>query len=180
MRKGIGPELPSHQLDDKLGGAPMIPKPSIDEGRLVDLLHDPATTRQDWQPMSLCRGTNDDYFPDDGAGPPDEALLRCRACPVAHECLATALSHEAADGYRFGWWGGFGPDDRTALWEQLAIGFAARTGERSAPVNVDVGPTHPVAQARQLRAQQLTIAAIAAQLGCSERTVHRYLAAIAA
>lgn len=149
------------------------PLPPVDEDRLVALVHDPATSRQGWAARSLCHGLPiDTYFPEDDVAPPPTALIRCRACPVSHECLATALIHEAVDGHRSGWWGGFGPEDRASLWAGL--------GAPAVAAPVEIGAVGAVAKARQLRAQGLTVAAIAAQLGCSERTIHRYLAASAA
>jgi hypothetical protein len=103
--------------------------------------------------------------------PSAEALACCAVCPVATECLASALVHEALDGCRFGWWGGVGPNERELLWGTFDV--PARQ-----PVEVDL--RNPAAIARHLRAQRLTVPAIAAELGCTERTVYRYLATSAA
>ncbi len=153
------------------------PLPAFEHSRLASLLSDPALTRRHWADRSLCRGLSPDtYFPDLEAdpdcAPPPTALVRCRACPVSHECLATALFHENADGYRFGWWGGLSPESRAELWAEIGPGL---TSPAVPPDHLD-----PPAKARYLRDRRLTVAAIATQLGCSERTVHRYLAASAA
>jgi hypothetical protein len=146
--------------------------PPVDETRLAALIQDPATPRQAWAAGAGCLTLADDlYFPEEEQAPPVCALACCAACPVALECLATALIHEAADGLRFGWWGGLSPLDRDVLWAQICDAV-------SPSVEIDLGD--PVEAARHLRDQRLTIPAIAAKLGCSERTVHRYLAARAA
>jgi hypothetical protein len=148
--------------------------PVFDETRLVALFMDPATTTNRWAGRAACidRPTAaDPYFPEDDQVPPADVLACCAGCPVAHECLATALVHEAIDGFRSGWWGGFGPAERQVLWGTLDLPAAQ-------PVAVDL--RSPAAIARHLRAQRRTVAAIAAELGCTERTVYRYLAASAA
>jgi hypothetical protein len=114
----------------------------------------------------------DPYFPEDEGQPPVAALGLCARCPVAIECLATAMLLEAGDGYRVGWWGGLSPNDRENLWESIGV---AETHSPEAP---DVGK--PAAVARWLRDQGQTVPQIAARLGCSERTVYRYLKASAA
>lgn len=148
--------------------------PFVDKTRLVTLMLDPATTSQAWAHRAACadRPTSDNpYFPDDDQLPSSEALACCAACPVGEECLATALVHEALDEVRFGWWGGVGPAERELLWSALNI---------PAPQTVDVDLRNPAALARHLRAEQRTVSAIAAELGCTERTIYRYLAASAA
>jgi hypothetical protein len=152
----------------------MISISFVDKTRLVELVQNPATTTQAWANRAVCTTlpTGDNpYFPDDDDVPSTEALAFCAVCPVAQECLATALVHEALDGCRFGWWGGVGPIERELLWGALDL---------SAPQPVEVDLRSPGAIARHLRVQRLTVPAIAAELGCTERTVYRYLAAGAA
>ena len=147
--------------------------PLIDESRLVSLVNDPQTTIGRWSDRAACAGTSlaaDPYFPDDDESPPAEALDRCVVCAVAHECLATALIEESRDGLRFGWWGGSGPDERDAI--ALRVEFLTQQMER--------GRHHPAHLARTLRERKRTVASIAAELGCTERTVYRYLASTAA
>src|SRR6266545_3433012 len=89
--------------------------PFVDEVRLVALIHNPATMRQQWAVNAACRDRSqagDPYFPEDDGMLSAAALARCAGCPVAYECLALALIREANDGYRFGWWGGFSPGHR--------------------------------------------------------------------
>jgi hypothetical protein len=151
----------------------MNPIPLVDEPRLVALLNDPTFTYRRWDERAACTGlpaTGDPYFPDDGEIPPVEAMAPCLACPVAHECLATALIHEAEEGLRFGWWGGCSPDERELLAEH--IGLHTR--------RVEIDRRTPADLARILRAQNRTVPSIAAELGCTERTVYRYLAGTAA
>lgn len=150
----------------------MNPFPCVDESRLVDLIIDPTTTTQRWAERATCNrpcSDTDEYFPDDGQ-PGVQALALCSRCPVATECLATALIHESQNGERFGWWGGTSPDTR----EQIA----SRLGIRTVRVELDV--RGPADIARHLRSQNRTIPSIAAVLGCTERTVYRYLANSAA
>ncbi len=154
--------------------------PFVDEIRLVALIQNPATMRQRWVENAACRKRSlagDSYFPEDDEIPSANALAFCAGCPVAYECLATALIHEVSDGYRFGWWGGLRLADRDLLCTSLdrprmppAVEFALG----------DPAAGDPAAVARSLRNQNHTIPVIAAELGCSERTVYRYLAATAA
>jgi hypothetical protein len=146
--------------------------PLVDESRLVKLVSDPPTATRRWDNRAACADlapASDPYFPEAGELPPREALARCFTCPVAHECLATAIRHEAEEGLRFGWWGGYGPDERDAL--------ARRLGIHTQP-EIDLG--RPADLARHLRAASRTVPSIAAELGCTERTVYRYLASTAA
>lgn len=148
--------------------------PVVDEHRLVALIHDPATMKQAWVRRAACLEQaidTDEYFPDDHGLPSAAALGCCASCPVRGECLATALVHEATDGYRFGWWGGLGPDHRQELSSRIDVPGQLRS---------KIGTGDPGALARHLRAQRYSISAIASQLGCSERAVYRYLAATAA
>lgn len=147
--------------------------PLNDEHRLVELIQEPGTTRQAWSVHAACQHLASDlFFPDEGKAPPQQALACCETCPVALHCLATALVHEASDGYRFGWWGGLSPLERDHIWAQLRA--------PAIPTQVEIHLRDPMAIARHLRDQSRTISAIAAELGCSERTVYRYLAASAA
>lgn len=145
----------------------------LDESRLVTLINDRSATTRRWDNSAECadlRLAGEPYFPEDGEVPPEEALARCTTCTVAHECLATALVHESREGLRFGWWGGYSPDERELLAKR--IGLATQQGE------IDL--RRPAELARILRAQNHTIPSIAAELGCTERTVYRYLASTAA
>jgi hypothetical protein len=151
----------------------MIQIPLIDESRLVTLVNDPRTPTRRWDNRAACADLHlagDPYFPEDGELPPTDALARCMTCTVAHECLATALVHESDDGLRFGWWGGCSPDERELVAD--CIGLATQHLE------IDLRP--PADLARVLRASNRTIPSIAAELGCTERTVYRYLASTAA
>jgi hypothetical protein len=147
--------------------------PLVDESRLMTLINDPAITHRRWADRAACADipvADDPYFPDDGELPTIDALARCITCPVAHECLASAMVHEADEGLRFGWWGGCGPEERELLGERIDLPTEA----------VEIDPRPPADLARLLRAQDRTIPSIAAELGCTERTVYRYLASPAA
>jgi len=147
--------------------------PLVDESRLVNLVNDPCTTTRRWDDRSACADlplAGDLYFREDGELPSTEALARCITCAVAHECLATALIHESEEGLRFGWWGGCSPEERAVLAERLGL----------ITTQVEIGLRRPSDLARILRAQKRTVPSIAAELGCTERTVYRYLASTAA
>jgi hypothetical protein len=146
--------------------------PLLDEDDLVTLIQKPGTATHDWADHGACTGlSGDPYFPDEDEQPPAEAIRLCVSCPVAGQCLASALLYEAADGLRHGWWGGYSPDQRAALWPRL----------RDQAVELPVlALSDPSSIARRLRANRWTVKAIAAELGCTERSVYRYLAETAA
>lgn len=148
----------------------MVTTRSIDKRRLVALISDPAITRQAWGAKALCRGRSTDLFFD---GQAQSIPACCGGCPVHLECLAAALVHEAADGHRCGWWGGTQPHDREAIAHELGL-----SSEVEFDVEIDL--RDPAARARHLRANDHTIRAIADELGCTKRTVYRYLAGDAA
>jgi hypothetical protein len=154
----------------------MTPIPLFDDSRLVELIDDPRTTTLRWQDRAACVGlrlSGDSYFPEDDEMPSVEALAACPTCSVAHECLATALIHESQEGQeglRFGWWGGCSPVEREML--------ARRINLTTTPVEIDLRRQADLA--RILRAQNRTVPSIAAELGCTKRTVYRYLASTAA
>jgi hypothetical protein len=147
--------------------------PLVDESRLVMLVNDPRTITRRWDNRAACADiplADNPYFPEDGELPPTEALARCITCTVAHDCLANALVHESEEGLRFGWWGGCSPYERDVLAERIGL----------ATTQVEIDLRRPADLARILRAQNRTIPSIAAELGCTERTVYRYLASTAA
>ena len=80
------------------------------------------------------------------------------------------MVHESEEGLRFGWWGGCSPYERELLAERLGL----------APQQIEIDLRRPAELARILRARNRTIPSIAADLGCTERTVYRYLASTAA
>jgi AraC-like DNA-binding protein len=129
------------------------------EQQLRDLIDHPREHDLD---RAACAGADTDaYHPDDGQ--PDElSLFRCQACAARLACLALALRAEDPEA-RAGWYGGLGPADRDDVAASLQLG---------APRPV---PPERAMEAARLRAAGWTIAAIAAQLACSRRTVQRYL-----
>ncbi len=142
------------------------------EDDLLAVVNDPATTRHAWADRAACLNlTGLPYFPDDGDVPPADALERCAVCPVAPDCLASALRYEAVDGCRNGWWGGCSPAERDVIWEKISALVLE-------PVELPLAD--PASVARSLRARRWTVSAIAHELCCSERTVYRYLAGPAA
>lgn len=128
------------------------------EQELHSLINHPADHNLD---KAACAGADPDiYHPDEGKL--DElSLFRCTICPARLACLALALRTEDADA-RVGWYGGLGPAER----EEVA---AALRLEGSKP------PLDRATEASRLRASGSTVNQIAAQLGCSRRTVQRHL-----
>src|SRR4051812_30193148 len=128
--------------------------PPVDESRLVNLITDPTTTSQLWAQCAACgdvlSGT-DAYFPEDGELPLAGALALCSRCPVATECLATALIYESQYPERDGGGGGLSPKAREEI--------ASRVGIRGALAEPNAGS--PADIARHLRAQNRTIPSIA-------------------
>ncbi len=124
----------------------------------------------DPQPLgrAACSGMGPDaYHPDQGR-PADLALARCAGCQARLACLALALRSEDPEA-RSGWYGGLGPADRDALAASLDLDEPAAVLE-----------TDSATRAAQLRAAGWTISEIAVELGCSRRTVQRYLRKAAA
>lgn len=145
--------------------------PPVNKSQLVTLINDPSIASRRWDKRAACADLPQaGYFPEDGELPPAEALARCISCPAALECLAAALVHEWEEGLRFGWWGGYSPEERELLAER--IGLVRKQAEIDLRRSGDL--------AFLLRAQNRTIPSIAAELGCTERTVYRYLAHAAA
>ena len=134
------------------------------EAELHSLIHNPSTKPIFSQLQhAACQGIDlDAYHPDEG--PPTElALARCFSCRARLACLGLALRAEDPEA-RCGWYGGLGPADRDALAASLGVGKPS-----AAPV------TDTAARAARLRAVGWTIGSIANELGCSRRTVQRYL-----
>jgi hypothetical protein len=139
--------------------------------RLVALVQDPNTLLQHWVREAPCKGSTDiarALFPEDGCEPPAHALALCARCPVASECLATALVHEKSDEYRHGWWGGCSPSDRDLIAAAIEVEVCIPRFQHDM--------SDPRVLARRLRAENHTISSIATELRCTKRTVYRYLA----
>ena len=111
---------------------------------------------------AVCRGMDPDHFHPGEGRPDNRVLASCTGCPARLACLALALRAEESDA-RSGWYGGLGPDDRDGV--AAALDLEA------------TGPSVPdrVLQAARLQAVGRTIRDIATELGCSRRTVQRYL-----
>jgi hypothetical protein len=150
----------------------MTTVPLFDEQRLIELIQDPCILKHAWAEYASCRGVDADaYFPENGQVPSNQAMSRCARCPVAEKCLASTFIYEASDNARHGWWGGLGPAQREVLWSRLA----PHLQHLPQPILHDAA-----AIARALRKEHWTVTAIACELGCTERTIYRYLAASAA
>ena len=103
-----------------------------------------------------------EYHPEVGS-PSDDALVRCTACPAQLACLALALRTETTD-ERHGWFGGLSPVERSTV---------------AASICSPPEPRRRADEAADLHNLGLSLDAIAARLGCSCRTVRRYLSAVA-
>ncbi len=137
------------------------------EPELHALIHDPDRTSLGRQlGAAACRGMDTDAFHPDEGRPDGLVIARCTGCQARLACLALALGAEDPDA-RQGWYGGLGPDDRDGVAAALGL-------EPPEPP-----PPDRAVQAARLRAAGFTVAAIAAELGCSRRTVIRYLRAAA-
>ncbi|MFF3722039.1 WhiB family transcriptional regulator [Streptomyces erythrochromogenes] len=112
-----------------------------------------------------CRDADVDlYHPSDRQKPDADVLASCCRCAVRLQCLALALRAEDPE-TRSGWYGGFGPEDRDAIASSLSS-----TGGGQPPPS----PEH-VIRARRLVGDGWRINEVADLLGCSRRTVQRYL-----
>lgn len=129
------------------------------EQELRDLIDHPNTYDLG---LAACVRTDPDVYHPDKGQPDETSLFRCTGCPVRLACLALALRAEDADS-REGWYGGLGPADRDDVAAIIRL-------EPCAPT-----PPERVIEAARLRGSGWTVNQIAAQLGCSRRTVQRYL-----
>ncbi|WP_322750421.1 MULTISPECIES: helix-turn-helix domain-containing protein [unclassified Frankia] len=143
-----------------------MPNPYFFEGRereLRDLVDHRINDNLD---QAACAGADPDVYHPDEERPDELSLLRCAGCAARIACLALALRAEDPEA-RHGWYGGLGPADRDDI---------APTLQLDAPQPL---PPDRAVEAAQLRAAGWTIGQIAAELGCSHRTVQRYLRAAA-
>jgi AraC-like DNA-binding protein len=117
---------------------------------------------------AACDGMDPDLFhPDDGQQPDELIIARCAGCQARLACLALALRAEEPEA-RAGWYGALGPQDR----DEIAAALHLETPEPPAPEGA--------VRATQLKADGWTVGEIATALGCSRRTVQRYLRMTAA
>lgn len=137
------------------------------ESELRALIYRPDRVPLDRQlRWAACRGMDTDAFHPDEGRPDDAVVACCTGCKARLSCLALALRTEAPD-LRSGWYGGLGPDDRDAV--AYAVGL--ETLEQPVPDRA--------VHAARLKANGWTVEAIATELGCSRRTIQRYLRAAA-
>jgi hypothetical protein len=129
------------------------------EQQLLGLIEDPGHRGLD---EAACAGTDPDAYHPERGRPDELALRRCRGCPARLPCLALALRAEEPDA-RAGWYGGLGPVER----DRIASDLQPPTGNPA--------PTGQPVEASRLRTAGHTVTEIAAELGCSRRTVQRYL-----
>ncbi len=113
-----------------------------------------------------CLGVDPSAYHPEASEPDEVHLARCAMCDIRLQCLALALRSEAPD-ERHGWYGGVGPDERDLVAATLHLVADQH----------DVPPR--AVEAARLRAEGLTIDAIAERLDCCRRTVQRYLRMVA-
>ncbi len=118
--------------------------------------------------LAACRGFDPDRYHPDVGRPTEDALRRCESCPTRVACVALTVRAEDPT-LRAGWYGGLGPSERTEL--AVVIGL-----ERPISSTQDgaAGPDR-AGRASHLRDAGWTVNDIAVELGCSRRTVQRYL-----
>jgi WhiB family redox-sensing transcriptional regulator len=105
------------------------------------------------------------YHPEDGERPADEPLAVCVGCEGRLECLALALRAEDPEA-RHGWYGGLGPADRDRIAAMLRLATVATPLPDRALTAIRLGR------------DGWRINDIAQVLGCSRRTVQRYLRSV--
>lgn len=111
---------------------------------------------------AACRGLGPAAYHPKVGRPRDEDLALCVACNARIACTAMALRAEAPE-TRVGWYGGLDPRDRGRLAVRLEL--------------IESDPVVPegAAEAMRLHLVGWTVNDIASELGCSRRTVQRYL-----
>jgi AraC-like DNA-binding protein len=158
--RACGPSLSVMQVKQVLLVLPLMPRAASAlalpaDGDAADLLE---------ADHAACRGMDPDLYHPDSGRPTDLALARCAECPVRLACLAVALRAEDKES-RSGWCGGLGPADRDKVATSLDL-------DEPLPVLL---VTECAARAARLRTAGWTVGEIASELGCSRRTVQRYL-----
>lgn len=130
-------------------------------------------TPMPWEGDAACKGVPSDvFFPHTNSDHPqglaayNQARLMCGECTVQEECLEWALENDE----RFGMWGGLSPTERNELVKETDH-FADSHNKAQAKVRAQ-----RVKEAQKMKAQGMTIKAIATELGVASETVHRYLA----
>lgn len=134
----------------------------------------------DWRNDAACRGTNAErFFPASSTGPgkdqEERAKQVCRRCSVTVQCRDFALE----SGQDFGVWGGLSAAERRAIKRR---GQAGQRTPAPDPELAELARTATKPEKRQHARRAVEVgrqspSAVAAALGVSERTVHRWLAA---
>lgn len=116
---------------------------------------------ESWRAGALCSQTSPDaFFPEDGNSA--DAKRICDRCEVRGQCLAYALENNEC----YGIWGGLSAKERRKL---------LNDGEQKRRPVRQMAKDKRDARIKKLAANKLTVAAIAADVGVTERTVHRVL-----
>ncbi|TJZ42924.1 hypothetical protein FCH28_33960 [Streptomyces piniterrae] len=105
------------------------------------------------------------YHPEDGERPAEGLLAVCVGCRGRLECLALALRAEDPEA-RHGWYGGLGPADRDRIAAMLRLAKTATSLPDRALMAIRLGR------------DGWRINDVAQVLGCSRRTVQRYLRSV--
>ncbi|MFC7981304.1 helix-turn-helix domain-containing protein [Streptomyces sp. NPDC057336] len=133
------------------------------EQELRDLIQSP----QHRNPVpAACRDEDVNlYHPEDGERPAEGLLAVCVGCGGRLECLALALRAEDPE-TRHGWYGGLGPADRDRIAARLRLPNGAMPLPDRAHTAIRLGR------------DGWRVNDIAQALGCSRRTVQRYLRSV--
>lgn len=133
------------------------------EQELRDLIQSPQ--HRDPVPAACRDGDVNLYHPEDGEQPAEGPLAVCVGCGGRLECLALALRAEDPE-TRHGWYGGLGPADRDRIAAMLRLPNGATPLPDRAFTAIRLGR------------DGWRINDIAQALGCSRRTVQRYLRSV--
>ncbi|WP_432001461.1 helix-turn-helix domain-containing protein [Streptomyces sioyaensis] len=133
------------------------------EQELRDLIQ---SSQQPGTAGAACRDVDVNlYHPADGERPAEGPLAVCVGCAGRMACLALALRAEDPEA-RHGWYGGLGPTDRDRVAAMLRL-----------PKGAKLLPDRALTAIR-LGRDGWRIDDIAQELGCSRRTVQRYLRSV--
>lgn len=126
-----------------------------------------------WMKRAACKGKSDIFYPhtgDDHHAARAEAEATCARCPVLAQCEEARQLEEQTPADMHGFRAGRSADDRKQEWRD----------ERGQGRRVTPGRRRRMEEAWRLHQAGADVYEIARQLGCTDRTVHRFLAHVRA